>query len=322
MKAWFNTAWHLVRPLSISALIAVLLIAGSVGAAMAITAPHQQALAEAEAELAVAQADADKRAAEAKAIEDAAQAVEDEKRRIEEEAAREEREAKAAEEAAAAAAEAQAAEERRLAEQAARTWNFANEAGFSYRLAIDVASPAQSHPEDSSFKVGASCGFDATRDIAVPVTLSATATTAGYETPISARFTLNSDNYRYGGDGVAPHRDDDRVRVEQKFSDGTECKTLSSTNLWGYAQPPGIGVSWQSPIAEGRTVQHQLFVIVKDYYLPAHPKGDVALLDFIAIRPLFGGNNQDAANMYRDTDGANLGIYSNRRLTLNGTTLG
>jgi hypothetical protein len=226
---------------------------------------------------------------------------------------------------AAAAAEAEA--ERVREEQAALAkgkgaWKFANESGFSYTLSFATGTPVRptgtvTHPSDSEFVAGSICGVDPDTDVVIPVTLRATATTKGYATNISASFILNSGGRTYDGNGIDPFQGDDRVDIEQDFTAGGECTSVSSTNIWGYGQPDAISVKWEDPIEEGASVSHELFVIVHDYYLPVHPKGDKALLDYIAILPIFGGSNADIANTFNPVNNDN-GMYSAQRLSLNG----
>ncbi|MBU1250720.1 MAG: hypothetical protein KJ659_11215 [Actinobacteria bacterium] len=306
---------HLTTPNVLALAGAVVIVVSSIVVHASIVAPNTAALDDARAEYEsvvaeVERAEAAERA-EQEALEQAERDAAAEAERLEREAEAEER-----------AEEERRQQEEAAAQLAASTWKYANDSGFSYDLRFTLERPtrgatARSHPLASDFTAENVCSVSES-DLVIPGSLTAVATTEGYDTPISVNFTLNSGGLEYSGTGIPPTRYDDRVRVAQMFSDGGKCSTLSSTNAWGYAQPPAIGVSWQEPLSTGTSVRHAFFIIIQNYYLPAHPDGDPALLDYIAINPLFGGSNTDAAMMYRDVDGANLGIYSNRRMTMNG----
>lgn len=205
------------------------------------------------------------------------------------------------------------------------TWSFSNKAGFSYDMTMSVGaatryskdSPPSFSQGTTTRKAGTACTIDPVKDVVIPVTWSAKATTQNFKTKISMRAIFRQVNQKYAGVGIAPFDRDDRVMVEQFFSSGPECSTFSSTNLWGYGQAGGFGTVFQEELAAGASVQTRFFVIVKNYYTPATPTGDAALLDWITIRPIFGGDNGDDANVYREAN-ASLGVYSLTGITLNG----
>ena len=122
----------------------------------------------------------------------------------------------------------------------------------------------------------------------------------------------------YAGSGIAPFNGDDRVSVEQYFSDGPHCSTFSSSNIWGYGQAGGFGVSFADPLANGAGARSEFAIIVRNYYTPATPDGDLALLDWITVRPLTGGDKTDPATAFVDVTSSYLGIYSTTGLTLSG----
>jgi len=206
------------------------------------------------------------------------------------------------------------------------SWNFANQSGYSYRMSFTVGAPGrfhkdETHPASSAARYGSACSIDAATDLVIPVTWSATATTSGYKTRIAMRALIQQTGVAYTGAGIAPYDGDDRVLIEQYFTSGPVCNTESSTNIWGYGHSDGFGVQFNDPIAEGDRAQAAFTVIIKNYFTPATPQGDTALLDWISIRPLFGGDNSDAANVYHDTGDTYLGIYSNTGVSLRGATV-
>ncbi len=209
---------------------------------------------------------------------------------------------------------------------AGATWTFANQSGYSYRMSFTVGTPGryrkdETHPASSTAVYGSACSINAATDLVIPVTWSATATTSGYKTQIAMRALISKTGIAYTGAGIAPFDGDNRVLIEQYFSSGPVCDTESSTNIWGYGHSDGFGVQFNDPIAEGGRAQAAFTIIVKNYFTPATPQGDTVLLDWISIRPLFGGDNSDAANVYHDTGDTYLGIYSATGISLRGATV-
>ncbi|MFT4287302.1 DUF2510 domain-containing protein [Nocardioides sp.] len=201
------------------------------------------------------------------------------------------------------------------------SWDYANEAGYSYRLTISLYDPVDGGLS-GGHQIGEACDFDPAADIAIPGVMEAVATTAGFATDLRASFIIEHIAGDYTGAGVMPSKDDDRVRVEQYFSDGSECREYSSTNIWGYGAPSAASVHWENPVEEGGRVSHRFTVIVKDYLTPRTPEGDAALLDWITIRPMAttGGEMGDA-DTYLDVAGTDL-YRSERGLTLSGEQVG
>lgn len=215
------------------------------------------------------------------------------------------------------------------------TWRFRNQSGYSYEMTIMLGEPMRfpesgslRHPDSWDFLLEDVCSVDPQFDVVIPAYWVAEATTTGFATPISMRAifasegTGNRTNGDYTGRGVAPYRGDSRLRVAQNFSDGPKCSTFSSTDYWGYGGSSGFSVQWSDPFPHGRSAWHPFFIVVKDYYSPATPQGDKALLDWIILRPLSGGDMDNAGMVYSDSDGASLGIYSNRGITLSGKIIG
>ena len=87
-------------------------------------------------------------------------------------------------------------------------------------------------------------------------------------------------------------------------------------NKWG--QVNGFDVTWADPAPNGVVRTSLFFIVVKGYFSPVTPQGDVAVLDWIVLKPIFGGDNDDPAMVYVDTAGAYLGIYSSKGITLRG----
>jgi hypothetical protein len=219
---------------------------------------------------------------------------------------------------------------------AANTWHFENATKYTFNLTIQMWAPIVGksqaiHPADRSFALTSVCPYDPTLDVAIPVEWQATATTKGFSVPLSADAIFSSDistpgysgssvaSPAYAGKGVAPFDGDSRVDVYQQFSSGPKCSKFSSNNIWGYGHSDGFGVSWDSVAVEGTSASQLFFVIVHNYFSPATPNGDPALLNWITLRPIFTGGNLGASGTFVDADGASLGVYSNKGISLAGT---
>ncbi|MGO4858927.1 hypothetical protein [Arthrobacter sp. 2MCAF14] len=219
------------------------------------------------------------------------------------------------------------------------TWSLKNANGFTYDLSIDVASPVPiptsgklAHPLDANFEFGLKCTADPKRDVLIPGAAFVTATTDKFDTPINAQMILNrgagptitSGNKQlpYGGSGVAPADGDDRIAVERSYNDGVVCSTFSSTNGVGYGQEGGFGVQWEKPFQRGQHGRFEFFIVIKNYYSPATPNGDAALLDWMVIRPMQAGDAKDPSSIYHDIEGNGSASISPRGLTLKGTIIG
>ena len=203
-------------------------------------------------------------------------------------------------------------------------WQFSNPAGFSYTTTLSVHVPVRptaevAHPSDSAFIAGQSCSIDPESDLVVPVSLVATATTSEFDTPISVSFIVSGGHASYGGTGVEPSQSDQRLEIEQQFSSGNTCTTVSSA-VGDYLGIDKFGVEGAEPTAEGGRIGHDFFVIIHDYYLPVQPKGDTALLDFIAVIPVAIGSYDAPNEVY--TEVGSQSAASPTRLTLSGKLVG
>ncbi|MBU1586667.1 MAG: hypothetical protein KKH51_01830 [Actinobacteria bacterium] len=181
----------------------------------------------------------------------------------------------AAKEAAAAAAAAEVERQQQAALLAARTWTMSNANGYAFTGTLDVSGPTTSFSY-GDYTLGASCTFDAATDIAVPVKLTVTATTQGFDTEISALVTLSQSGKSQ------PHE----VVIEAYYSDGPECQSPS------YGTTILNGVHWEEPFATGKQGAHQFVVIIRDWKTPATPSGDTAFLSVLRLT-VAGGQSSD-----------------------------
>lgn len=59
-------------------------------------------------------------------------------------------------------------------------------------------------------------------------------------------------------------------------------------------------MEWATPLSEQESVADTFYIIIQDYYTPATPDGDDALLETLVIRPMYGGDGSDIVNVYVD----------------------
>lgn len=171
----------------------------------------------------------------------------------------------AAKESADAAAAAEVERQQQAALLAARTWTLTDSNGYTFTAAIDVSAPTTSGTFRDT-EIGAACSFDPSTDIAVPVKMTVTATTEGFDTSIAAVINLR----QYGSS--QPHE----VEIEAYYSAGPECKTQSYGNLTD-------SVQWPDPFAKGSSGAHQFVVIIRDWKTPSTPSGDTAFLGLLRM---------------------------------------
>lgn len=195
--------------------------------------------------------------------------------------------------AAEAAAAAEAQRQADAAAAAARTWTMTSPEGFTYTLRIDVGAPTLTqswrgappgYSECGSGVNQQSCidytiaevcpGFDPATMIAVPVTVTTTATTAGFPTRMSANISIGTSG-KYRGPNAAPQG---AINTATAYSDGPSCQTLTNIDR-------SIGVSWPDEVAAGETRTFEFAIVLAQWKTPNAPNGDPALLDWIAVWP-------------------------------------
>lgn len=211
----------------------------------------------------------------------------------------------------------------------------ANKSGYSFDMTIALGKPVRiptsetlTHPLDNNLALDSACTVDPHFDIAIAAYWSAEATTVGFDTPISMRagFASGGPAFRrreYYGRGVAPYEGDNRIRVARHFSDGPSCNALSSEGSNSSPTGNAFSVKWDKPIPEGSIRRDEFFIIVKNYFTPATPKGDSALLDWIVLQQLPGGNFDDNAMLYLELLPDGTLLYGGEKgITLSGKRIG
>ncbi len=178
----------------------------------------------------------------------------------------------------------------------AMTWQTTSNLGYTadYAITLGPVQPAtQPHPgrpEEVMIKPGTTtpgkslppfsaegqCGIDPASDAVIPVTLTVTNTTAGYETPLAARFVVRP----------APSTETVQVGMVTLYDDEVGCADNGTGRV-------DYGVKWDEPAAVGYPYRAMTFVILYDYYSPRYPEGNVADLARIVVEPVASPNAED-----------------------------
>ncbi len=164
-------------------------------------------------------------------------------------------------------------------------WQTETELGYQEKLALTVeplvsGEELADHPYgrcgigDTSCEevvAGVGCGFDPTRDAAIPLRLFIENATDGQPLALEARFTL----------GIAGSADDltTTAYLEANYTAGPECSDPVST--YG---PAEISLKFEDPTEPGGTVRSSYFVILKDYFSPRNPNGAVGELSSYVLK--------------------------------------
>lgn len=123
------------------------------------------------------------------------------------------------------------------------------------------------------FAAGEICGADPETDAAVPLILSLEATTADFPAVIAGGITASIR--RGDGDYLEMAR---AVTIEVKSGTWTDCDDSSG----GAAS---MSMASVDPLENGGTIRVAMFLIIPEYYGPANPAGDPAILDLIEFSP-------------------------------------
>jgi hypothetical protein len=190
--------------------------------------------------------------------------------------------------AAAVAAEAQAAAA--TAKAAERTWHQDGGNGYTYDVSLAVGAPTTAATGSGGTVGGVCTDFDPAKDIALPITLTATSTTTGFTIP-----TLRVELYTYAfggkihvtdgawyiGSDIFSANEGGTYEAEEYFSGG-------NSQCWQPAQGYSSGllsVTWSDGLEPGAKGVWNIIFIVKGYKNPSHPSGNPALLSGIGISP-------------------------------------
>lgn len=169
-------------------------------------------------------------------------------------------------------------------------WSLKSASGYSEQVAVSVGAlitgaqlqevsvdyASTDDPAGGTVLLSDVCTIDPDSDVAIPVTVTATSTTADFQAYLSygVRAVDVPDP-----DYVAPTSlgGDTRFEAASVYSDGdTECNSLTTE---------GANTVWRTPVDEGRTITDIFYVVVHDYRTPAAPGGDASVLGQVRLIP-------------------------------------
>lgn len=182
-------------------------------------------------------------------------------------------------------------------------WENKNDQGYSWTVSLTEWNPVIggnqefiNHPFDSRFSINTSDGdYNSAKDAIVPVMISLKNTTVGYDLENSSS-SLWFHTVACNDSGVTDYLNTINNSIDVLSwggNSGTDVNEYSlglmySTNIikvtalnTGVASP-GL---WWNPIPSGETYNALFFVIIHDFITPANPKGNMDLLDYVAIFP-------------------------------------
>jgi hypothetical protein len=119
---------------------------------------------------------------------------------------------------------------------------------------VQRGTATTTYPGDPSFVLGSACGYDPTKDVYITGLWTITNSTPSFSEDLKASLEVGYDPY-------GP----------------VEIEYLSECGL-GTGDPIQASVQSISAVAPGQSITTRFFVIIKNYYSPATPNGDVAAL--------------------------------------------
>lgn len=186
------------------------------------------------------------------------------------------------------------------------TWSFTNSQHYTYDMTLSLgelikgsAAAGVAHPNGPKFVVGANCPVDSATSAVIPGSMTVTATTVEFATPISAGFLLTKE----GPGDIKLH--DGKISIDVDYG---QCFAQNSDN---FALIGGVGVTWQTPFTKGQSGRMDFFIVIHNYYSPATPNGDTAYLGEEVVVPDLAGSNTSQAEsdkMYRPIANSVKGI--------------
>jgi len=154
-------------------------------------------------------------------------------------------------------------------------WDTTSKLGYQEHLVLGVLPVAKGkdivHPNDDKFTAGSACGFDSSKDAAIPLLLFVRNSTKTESQAMGAKFLLDVVN-------VASLSTN--AYLETRFSDGPVCSQAASV----YGSNATVAMKFTDVTKAGASVQSAIFVIVKNYFSPRYPTGAASELASYRLR--------------------------------------
>ncbi|GAA2842834.1 hypothetical protein GCM10010471_27030 [Leucobacter komagatae] len=168
------------------------------------------------------------------------------------------------------------------------TWETESKLGYREIVALSahtlLSGEAIQHPKKDEFIAGAGCGFDPTKDAAIPLGASVKNVTPGQPQPLRLRFALVAA--QSGSLTTTAY-------LEANHSSGASC----SESAGGIISGAAIGTKYDEPSEAGEAHYPNYFVIVKDYFSPRYPGGAVDELAAYSLHAQASYNEADPVTL-------------------------
>jgi hypothetical protein len=184
-------------------------------------------------------------------------------------------------------------------------WSNKNDQGYSWIVTLTEWTPiiggnedVIQHPYNSEFSVTTSDeDYDSAKDAIIPVMISLKNTTEGFDLENAASVlyfhVAQCNDSTVTNDLNTPKTID---VFSYSPSRGTSVYKYYLQSYTDLGKNTGVEVSaslsddgspglWWNPISSGKTVNALFFVIIHNFITPANPKGNLNLLDYVAIFP-------------------------------------
>ena len=154
-------------------------------------------------------------------------------------------------------------------------WDTTSKLGYREHLVLGVQPVLKGknieHPINNKLIAGSACGFDSTKDAAVPLQLFILNTTKTQSQPMATKVDLDIIN----GESLTT-----TAYLEVKYSDGPVCSPAASV----YGSAATVDLKFPDATTSGGNLQAAIFVIVKNYFSPRYSAGAVNELASYRLR--------------------------------------
>ena len=159
------------------------------------------------------------------------------------------------------------------------TWTTRTPNGYEQSATLSVGSPSRvadaptlpGYAPAETAAAGCS-GYGGNTTAVLPAALELTNSTDGFAHKLSQTL--------YRGFRPGQSQATSRMLVARKYSSGVECSEISTYGDAFYSQGSGWGLSYDAPTAAGASERpHLAYLLILDYFSPAHPDGNPAFLD-------------------------------------------
>lgn len=189
-------------------------------------------------------------------------------------------------------------------------WHFVGNGGYEFTLSTliydTLGQGVAVHTEAGELDpVGMGCDWNARTDALFPFSLSIGDASGAAETPVAFAIGFEPpDGAVYDGAGLPPAPSDERIRVAWTApgpdnTDKTGCQLLSSNG----GRESYFPLTYPEPFTPQSSGRVYGYLVVADYYTPATPNGDSALLRYLTLHAMVRPVDRPGLAYLIDEDG-------------------